>query len=68
MASWATHDLPDDPDYISPGGASEIRLLPSFPSGELAHATAPPGAVSAAAALTGITECFFVSAGRGELW
>lgn len=68
MSLWDTADLPKAPDYISPGGTSEIRLLPSFPSGELAHAKAPPECVSKPAILTGITEVFYVVGGSGQLW
>ena len=68
MSSWQTEDLPEAPDYVSPGGTSEIRLLPSFPSGELAHAKAPPECVAKPAILTGITEVFYVVGGSGELW
>jgi mannose-6-phosphate isomerase-like protein (cupin superfamily) len=66
--AWSTRDLPEAADQASPGGASEIRLLPSFPSGALAHAIALPGKVSRAAVLTGITEFFYVIDGQGRLW
>ena len=68
MSSWQTEDLPEAPNYTSPGGTSEIRLLPSFQSGELAHAKAPPECVAKPAILTGITEVFYVVGGSGELW
>jgi mannose-6-phosphate isomerase-like protein (cupin superfamily) len=68
VTAWRTCDLPDQPSYTSPGGASEIRMLPNFPSGELTHATARPGEVSVAAVVTGLTEFFYVLSGHGELW
>ena len=68
VPQWATCDLPSEPDYVSPGGVSEIRLLPSFPDGELAHARTLPEHVSTAAVLTRITEFFYILAGHGELW
>jgi mannose-6-phosphate isomerase-like protein (cupin superfamily) len=68
VTAWRTCDLPETPHYISPGGASEIRLLPSFASGELAHATALPGQVSRTAVLTGVHEFFYVISGHGQLW
>jgi mannose-6-phosphate isomerase-like protein (cupin superfamily) len=64
---WETKDLPDAPDRASPDGTSEIRLLPSFEGGELAHATALPAQASAPAAVEGVTEIFYVLEGRGEL-
>jgi mannose-6-phosphate isomerase-like protein (cupin superfamily) len=60
--------LADAPDYISPGGASEIRLLIQLPAGEISHARCPTGKVSAAATLDGLWEMFYVLAGRGRLW
>jgi mannose-6-phosphate isomerase-like protein (cupin superfamily) len=68
MPSWRTCDLPENPHYTWPSGVSEIRLLPSLAEGELAHATASPESVSAAAVLTSIAEFFYVLEGQGELW
>jgi mannose-6-phosphate isomerase-like protein (cupin superfamily) len=65
---WMTKALAAEYDYISPSGASEIRLLPSFEQGELAHATALPDKPSNAATLTGIGELFYILSGNGELW
>ena len=44
MQNWETGDLPTSPDHTSPDEVTEIRLLPSFEAGELAHATAHPSA------------------------
>ena len=66
--AWLTKRLGRDADYVSPGGASEIRLLPSFAEGEIVHAHTQAGATSVAAALSGLGELFFVLRGEGELW
>jgi mannose-6-phosphate isomerase-like protein (cupin superfamily) len=68
MAVWATQDVRLLYDYVSPSQATEIRLLPNLPRGEIVHATTPPRRVSGAAVLDGITEFFFVLAGHAELW
>ena len=66
--AWTTADLPGEPDYLSPSGASQIRLLPGFAAGDLAHAAVDPGDVAKPAVLSGMTEFYFVLEGRGELW
>jgi len=67
--SWtATKVIGEKPDYISPGGASEIRELIQRPQGELTHATCPSGRISHPAALDGLYEMFFVLAGKGQVW
>jgi mannose-6-phosphate isomerase-like protein (cupin superfamily) len=65
---WTTADLPEQPDQMSPSGASEIRLLPGFAAGELAHATVAPKHTAKSAVLSGMSEFYFVLEGRGELW
>jgi mannose-6-phosphate isomerase-like protein (cupin superfamily) len=65
---WTTIDLPSAPDQLSPSGASEIRLLPEFASGQFAHAQVSRGEVAQPAVLNEITEFYFVLEGRGELW
>ncbi len=66
--TWSTEALPEKYDYVSPGGASEIRLLPSFEQGEIVHARALPDRPSLAATVTGVGELFYVLDGAGELW
>jgi hypothetical protein len=58
-----TKVIGEKPNYISPGGASEIRELIQRPQGELTHATCPSGRISHPAALDGLYEMFFVLAG-----
>jgi mannose-6-phosphate isomerase-like protein (cupin superfamily) len=65
---WMTKKLPAEYDYVSPGGASEIRLLPSFEEGEIVHATTYPGKTSIAGTLAGVGEFFYILKGEGELW
>lgn len=54
-------------DYLAPDG-SEIRLLPTFDSGGLAHCRLPSGRVSSAVAHRTVKEIWFVLAGHGEVW
>lgn len=68
MVPWATQDVRLRYDYMSPSEATEIRLLPNLPSGEIVHAITPPHRVSTPAMLDGITEFFFVLGGYAELW
>jgi mannose-6-phosphate isomerase-like protein (cupin superfamily) len=65
---WMTKKLPAEYDYVSPGGASEIRLLPSFEQGEIVHARTHPEKPSIPGTLTGVGEFFYVLKGEGELW
>jgi mannose-6-phosphate isomerase-like protein (cupin superfamily) len=65
---WATLTIGEAYDHVSPAGVAEIRLLPSFEQGELAHARARAGRPSRAARLSGIGEMFYVLTGKGELW
>lgn len=66
--SWETTKLPSEPDAASPSGGSEIRNLPAFDQGSLAHARAVSGKPAAAATLVGAGELFYVLDGEGELW
>jgi mannose-6-phosphate isomerase-like protein (cupin superfamily) len=68
MDPWATQDVRLLYDYVAPSGATEIRLLPNLPQGEIVHATTPPQRISAPARLDGIAEFFFVLGGQAELW
>jgi mannose-6-phosphate isomerase-like protein (cupin superfamily) len=65
--TWRTASLAQVAPVESPGGA-EIRELPDFPAGRLSHATFAAGGVSVPAALTGVTEIFFILEGSGSLW
>jgi mannose-6-phosphate isomerase-like protein (cupin superfamily) len=65
---WETGVVAERPSYIAPSGKTEIRLLPSLPSGELTHATLPAGQVSTAAVVDGVTEAFYVLEGEGAIW
>jgi mannose-6-phosphate isomerase-like protein (cupin superfamily) len=66
--TWETQKLPERPDAVSPSGGSEIRNLPAFDEGSLAHARAVQGHPAAPATLVGAGELFYVLAGEGELW
>jgi mannose-6-phosphate isomerase-like protein (cupin superfamily) len=60
--------LTEQPSYVSPGGAAEIRIMLSRDVGELTHALCPAGKVSTASVLEGLYERYYVLAGRGLLW
>jgi mannose-6-phosphate isomerase-like protein (cupin superfamily) len=66
-APWCTGVVREAPDYIAPSGKTEIRLLPSFRSGELTHATLPAGGVSKPAYVDE-AEAFYVLRGVGHIW
>jgi mannose-6-phosphate isomerase-like protein (cupin superfamily) len=65
---WRTCWLPERPDAISPGGASEIRHLIQLDDGDLTHALCPAGRAAHGATLPERYEAYFVLAGRGEIW
>jgi mannose-6-phosphate isomerase-like protein (cupin superfamily) len=67
LISWRTKQLAFYADYISPSGASEIRLLIQQESGEITHVLVPPKSTAQVAILDGITEFFYISAGSGRL-
>src|SRR5512133_1846628 len=67
MVVWRTTGLAYHPDYISPGGAAEIRLLIQQDQGEITHALVPPNSTGQLAVLQGITEFFFIASGCGRL-
>lgn len=60
--------LASEADYVSPGGASEIRLLIQMPQGELTHAVCAAGRVSRTAELPELYEAYYVLGGHGEIW
>lgn len=65
---WMTKKLPREADRMAPSGASEIRLLPSFPEGEIVHATALADQPSQPVMIEGFGEWFYILEGEGELW
>ena len=65
---WETRQLPDAYDRLSPGGVAQIRLLPSFEQGELAHARVVSTQPSRPGRVVGMAELFYVVRGEAELW
>ena len=64
---WLTKDLPESYDYLAPDG-SEIRLLPTFDAGGLAHCRLPTGKTSAPVRHRTVKEIWYVLGGRGQVW
>jgi len=64
---WTTTKLPTPYNYLAPDG-SEIRLLPTFDAGGLAHCRLPAGAISAPVRHKTVKEVWYVLAGRGDVW
>ena len=64
---WTTTDLGLKYDYLAPDG-SEIRLLPTYDSGGLAHCTLPKDRVTSAVRHRTVKEIWYVLSGAGELW
>jgi mannose-6-phosphate isomerase-like protein (cupin superfamily) len=62
-----TKDLAASYDYLAPDG-SEIRLLPTFARGGLAHCTLPPGGVSSPVRHKTVEEIWYFVEGAGEVW
>ena len=67
MISFATKQLPDQPDAIAPDG-SEVRILLSLERGNMAHFALAPGETSIAVAHRTIEEIWYFLDGRGEMW
>jgi mannose-6-phosphate isomerase-like protein (cupin superfamily) len=59
--------LPQSYDHIAPDG-SEIRLLPTTPTGGLAHCTLGPGKTSKPKRHFRVEEIWFFLKGEGEVW
>lgn len=59
--------FPSAPDARSPAGA-EIRYLIEGPSGNMIHATVPPGQVNRAAVHATVSEFWHVLSGEGQIW
>jgi mannose-6-phosphate isomerase-like protein (cupin superfamily) len=64
---WMTKDLPKNYDYLAPDG-SEIRLLPAFDAGGLAHCKLPAGTISGPVRHRTVKEVWYVLGGRGQVW
>ncbi|HEX7834431.1 MAG TPA: cupin domain-containing protein [Pseudolysinimonas sp.] len=62
-----TRPFPADPDGRSPAGA-EIRYLIEGETGNMIHATVPPGQVNRATVHATVSEFWHVLAGEGEIW
>ena len=62
-----TRSFPEKADARSPAGA-EIRYLMEAPSGNMIHATVPPGQVNRATVHATVNEFWHVLSGQGEIW
>jgi mannose-6-phosphate isomerase-like protein (cupin superfamily) len=62
-----TRSFPSAPDDRSPAGA-EIRYLIEGATGNVIHATVPPGQVNRAAVHATVSEFWHVLSGEGEIW
>lgn len=63
-----TAKLRNEPDYLTPGGSTEIRELVNTPDGEISHAVVHQGQVAHTAWNDGLIETLDTQAGHGELW
>ena len=64
---FETKPLPTDPDVIAPDG-SNVRLLLSSKMGSMAHFELPPGQTSLAVKHRTVSEIWYITGGRGEMW
>jgi mannose-6-phosphate isomerase-like protein (cupin superfamily) len=64
---WVTVDLAERYDYLAPDG-SEIRLLPTYDNGGLAHCRLAAGRTSRAVRHRTVQEVRYVLAGKGQVW
>jgi mannose-6-phosphate isomerase-like protein (cupin superfamily) len=62
-----TRSLPSVPDTRSPAGA-EIRYLMEGDTGNMIHATVPPGQVNRATVHATVSEFWHVLSGEGQIW
>ena len=62
-----TRSVPSTPDGRSPAGA-EIRYLIEGETGNMIHATVPPGQVNRATVHATVSEFWHVLAGEGQIW
>jgi len=62
-----TRTFPSIPDARSPAGA-EIRYLMEGATGNMIHASVPPGQVNRAAVHATVSEFWHVLSGEGQIW
>ena len=62
-----TRSMPAAADARSPAGA-EIRYLIGGATGNMIHATVPPGQVNRAAIHATVSEFWYVLSGAGQIW
>jgi mannose-6-phosphate isomerase-like protein (cupin superfamily) len=62
-----TRSFPSTPDGRSPAGA-EIRYLIEGETGNMIHATVPPGQVNRATVHATVSEFWHVLSGEGQIW
>ena len=62
-----TRSFPSTPDARSPAGAA-IRYLLEGETGNMIHATVPPGQVNRAAIHATVSEFWHVLSGEGQIW
>jgi mannose-6-phosphate isomerase-like protein (cupin superfamily) len=62
-----TRSFPSTPDGRSPAGA-EIRYLMDGETGNMIHASVPPGQVNRATVHATVSEFWHVLAGEGQIW
>lgn len=59
--------LPAEPDAKSPAGA-DIRFIMAGTTGNMIHATVPPGQINRATLHATVSEFWHVLEGNGEIW
>lgn len=64
---FTTINLPEKPSYIAPDG-TELRLLTKTKSGEIAHGSLSPKAVSSAVKHKSVDEIWYFVSGKGQVW
>jgi mannose-6-phosphate isomerase-like protein (cupin superfamily) len=62
-----TRSFPPIPDGRSPAGA-DIRFLIDGETGNMIHATVPPGQVNRATVHATVSEFWYVLSGKGQIW
>ena len=62
-----TRSFPLEPDGRSPAGA-EIRYLMDGSTGNMIHATVPPGQINRATVHATVSEFWHVLSGEGQIW
>ncbi len=67
MLEFLTRRLPAERDAVAPDG-SDVRVLPSFPSGSMAEFELAAGEISTAVVHRTVDEIWLFVRGRGELW